>query len=84
MRQSAHTVRRKQIKNEKFDFTKDSDINITLLVDLNEEEAEQFSNLEFEYNVGRDIWMVPVVNNIQDILQTQTNQDLFRDEGNQE
>lgn len=51
------------------DYTKDSDVDIMLLVDLNEEEAEKFSDelseLGFEYNVGYDIWMMPVVKNIQ-------------------
>ena len=43
-----------------------------LLVDLNEEEAEQFSDelseLGFEYNVDHDIWMMPVVKNIQSFI----------------
>ena len=41
-------------------------------VDLNEEETGQFSDelseLGFEYNVGHDIWMMPVVKNIQNFF----------------
>ena len=55
------------------DYTKDSDVDIMLLVDLNEEEAEKFSDelseLGFEYNVGYDIWMMPVVKNLQHFKQ---------------
>ena len=54
------------------DFTEDSDVDLMLLVDLNEEEAEQFSDelseLGFEYQVGHDIWMMPVVKNIRNFF----------------
>ena len=55
------------------DFTEDSDVDLIILVDLNEEETGQFSDelseLGFEYNVGHDIWMMPVVKNIQNFLE---------------
>lgn len=54
------------------DFTEDSDVDLMILVDLNEEEAGRFSDelseLGFEYNVGHDIWMMPVVKNIQNFF----------------
>ena len=50
------------------DFAQDSDVDLMLLVDLSEEEAEIFadslSELGFEYNIKHDIWMMPVVKNI--------------------
>ena len=46
--------------------------HLMILVDLNEEETGQFSDelseLGFEYNVGHDIWMMPVVKNIQNFF----------------
>ena len=50
------------------DDNPDSDVDLMILVDLSEEEAEAFwdplSELGFEYNVQYDIWMMPVVKNI--------------------
>ena len=47
-------------------------VDLMILVDLNEEETGQFSDelseLGFEYNVGHDIWMMPVVKNIQNFF----------------
>ena len=47
------------------DYTKDSDVDIMLLVDLDETELDTFSDalseLGFEYNVEHDIWMMPIV-----------------------
>ena len=44
-----------------------------ILVDLNEEVTGQFSDelseLGFEYNVGHDIWMMPIVECCVSILQ---------------
>lgn len=49
------------------DYTKDSDVDIMLLVDLAESELEIFSDalseLGFDYNVEYDIWMMPIVKN---------------------
>lgn len=49
------------------DYTKDSDVDIMLLVDLDETELDTFSDalseLGFEYNVEHDIWMMPIVKN---------------------
>lgn len=49
------------------DYTPDSDIDIMLLVDLPTEEIEKYSDelseLDFEYNVQYDVWMMPVVKN---------------------
>lgn len=43
-----------------------------ILVDLNEEVTGQFSDelseLGFEYNVAHDIWMMPIVKNIQNFF----------------
>lgn len=51
------------------DYTTDSDVDIMILVDLDEKEMDQYSDalseLGFEYNVGHDIWMMPVVKNIE-------------------
>lgn len=53
----------------KRDFTPESDVDIMILVDLKDEEMEQYSDdlseLGFEYNVTHDIWMMPVVKNIE-------------------
>lgn len=50
------------------DYTSDSDVDIMILVDLTEEEIEKLSEplseLGFEYNVDHDIWMMPIVKNI--------------------
>ena len=50
------------------DFSKDSDVDIMLLVDLEETELEPFSDelaeLGFDYNVEHDVWMMPVVKNV--------------------
>jgi len=49
------------------DFTQDSDVDIMILVDLTEEEMEQYSDelaeVGFDYNVTHGIWMMPVVKN---------------------
>jgi len=51
------------------DFTEGSDVDIMLLVDLPEEQIEQFSDdlseLGFDYNVSHDVWFMPVVRNIE-------------------
>ena len=51
------------------DYTSDSDIDIMLLVDLSPEEmdaySDELSELGYEYNVDYDIWMMPVVENLQ-------------------
>lgn len=51
------------------DYTSDSDVDIMLLVDLSEEEMDDYSDalseLGFEYNVEHNIWMMPVVKNQQ-------------------
>lgn len=51
------------------DYTEDSDVDIMILVDLPEDEmdayADQLSEVGFEYNVAHDIWMMPVVKNLQ-------------------
>lgn len=64
------------------DFTEDSDVDIMLLVDLNEEEAEQFSDelseVGIEYNVDHDIWMMPVVKNIQNFFKWSTAYPFYR------
>lgn len=55
------------------DYTKDSDIDIMLLVDLDEAEQDKFadalSELDFEYNVKYGIWMMPIVKNKKSFLQ---------------
>lgn len=55
------------------DYTPDSDIDIMILVDLSAEEmdsyADALSELDFEYNVQHDIWMMPVVKNQQHFYQ---------------
>ena len=54
------------------DYTKDSDVDIMLLVDLDETELDTFSDalseLGFEYNVEHDIWMMPIVKNKKSFL----------------
>lgn len=51
------------------DYTAESDVDIMILVDLEENEMDQYSDalseLGFEYNVEHDIWMMPVVKNIE-------------------
>lgn len=51
------------------DFTPDSDVDIMILVDLKDEEMEQYSDdlseLGFKYNVDHDIWMMTIVKNIE-------------------
>ena len=55
------------------DYTKDSDIDIMLLVDLDEAELDEFANalseLDFEYNVKYGIWMMPIVKNEKNFYQ---------------
>lgn len=54
------------------DYTKDSDVDIMLLVDLKETELDRFSDelseLGFDYNVEHDIWMMPIVKNKKNFL----------------
>ncbi len=49
------------------DYTKDSDVDLMLLVDLDEMELEKYSDalseLDFDYNVEHNIWMMPIVRN---------------------
>lgn len=49
------------------DFTQESDVDIMILVDLTEEEMDQYSDelaeVGFDYNVAHGIWMMPVVKN---------------------
>ena len=49
------------------DYTQDSDVDIMILVDLSDEESEQYSDalsqLGFDYNVKYDIWIEPIVKN---------------------
>jgi len=49
------------------DYTKDSDVDLMLLVDLDETELEKYSDelseLGFNYNVEHNIWMMPIVKN---------------------
>ena len=58
------------------DFTKDSDIDLMLLVDLDEDKLEPFSDalseLGFDYNVKYGIWMMPVVKNIKNFRRWNT------------
>lgn len=50
------------------DYTADSDIDIMILVDLPDESLdyylESLSELGFQYNVEHDIWIMPIVKNI--------------------
>lgn len=51
------------------DYREDSDIDIMILVDLANEELESYldslSEIGFQYNVKYDIWIMPVVKNIE-------------------
>ena len=51
------------------DYTEDSDIDIMILVDLANEELDSYldslSEIGFQYNVKHDIWIMPVVKNIE-------------------
>lgn len=51
------------------DYTKDSDVDIMLLVDLPDEQIERFSDrlseLGFEYNIRYGVWFMPTVKNIE-------------------
>ena len=55
------------------DYSSDSDVDIMLLVDLTPEEMDPYSDalseLGYEYNVNYDIWMMPVVKNLQHFKQ---------------
>ena len=55
------------------DYTSDSDVDIMLLVDLSPEEMDAYSDalseLGYEFNVNNDIWMMPVVKNLQHFKQ---------------
>ena len=50
------------------DFREDSDVDIMLMVDLPDERLDDFSDalsqLGFDYNVDHDVWIMPVVKNI--------------------
>ncbi len=50
------------------DFTQESDVDIMLLVDLEDDAIDQYSDalseLGYEYNVMQDVWIMPVVKNI--------------------
>lgn len=50
------------------DYTADSDIDIMILVDLPTEKLDRYldslSELGFQYNVEHDIWIMPIVKNI--------------------
>lgn len=54
------------------DYTADSDIDIMILVDLPNEELDCYldslSELGFQYNVKHDIWIMPIVKNIDHFL----------------
>lgn len=49
------------------DYTPESDVDIMILVDLPDDEIDQYADelaeVGFEYNVEHDIWMMPVVRN---------------------
>ena len=49
------------------DYTPESDVDIMILVDLPDDELDQYADelaeVGFEYNVAHDIWMMPVVRN---------------------
>jgi predicted nucleotidyltransferase len=51
------------------DYTADSDVDIMILVDLKEDEIEKYlddlSEVDYEYNVTYDIWIMPIVKNIE-------------------
>jgi len=50
------------------DYTDSSDVDIMILVDLPEDqldmESDALSELGFDYNVKYDIWLMPIVKNI--------------------
>lgn len=50
------------------DFRPDSDVDLMVLVDLPEDNLSKYSDalseLGFDYNVAYDIWLMPVVKNI--------------------
>ncbi len=50
------------------DFTKDSDVDIMILVDLPEDQIDRYadyvSEVGFDYNVDYDVWFMPIVKNI--------------------
>jgi predicted nucleotidyltransferase len=51
------------------DYTPESDVDIMILVDLKDDEMDQYgdnlSELGFEYNVEHNIWIMPVVKNVE-------------------
>lgn len=51
------------------DYNSNSDIDIMLLVDLTEEQIDDYSDdlseLGFEYNVEHSVWIMPQVKNIE-------------------
>ena len=51
------------------DFTQESDVDIMVLVDLSEDKMDEYSDalaeVDYEYNVNYDIWMMPVVKNVE-------------------
>ncbi len=50
------------------DYTKDSDVDIMILVDLPEDQIDRYadyvSEVGFDYNVDYDVWFMPAVRNI--------------------
>lgn len=50
------------------DYTEDSDVDIMILVDLPDEESDNYldalSEIGFQYNVEHDIWIMPIVKNL--------------------
>ena len=51
------------------DFTQESDVDIMVLVDLPADKMDEYSDelaeVDYEYNVNYDIWMMPVVKNVE-------------------
>ncbi|MCI7132055.1 MAG: nucleotidyltransferase domain-containing protein [Lachnospiraceae bacterium] len=51
------------------DFTQESDVDIMVLVDLPSDKMDEYSDalaeVDYEYNVNYDIWMMPVVKNVE-------------------
>ena len=51
------------------DFTQESDVDIMVLVDLHADKMDEYSDalaeVDYEYNVNYDIWMMPVVKNVE-------------------
>ena len=51
------------------DFTPESDVDIMVLVDLPadkiDECSDELAEVDYEYNVNYDIWMMPVVKNVE-------------------